>query len=129
MEKQTIKSREWFKKYLARFFIILIIFNILDLVFTFYIINQQGGWEANPIMRMAIGNGDLQGFLLSALVKAISLTLVFYLGLFVINHPIFFYNKTFQQLLYSYPFVALSIYGLVIIFSSAQIVYGWWLLR
>jgi hypothetical protein len=129
MSAKKPMSREWFRKYLLRFFIILILFNIIDLLQTFYILNQQGGIELNPIMRTAIGDGGLQGFLLSAVVKVISLTLVFYLGLFCVNHPIFFYNKTFQYAMYSYPYFALSIYGLVNLFSSFQIIYGWWLLH
>jgi len=128
METKKPMSREWFRKYFLKFFIIFIILNILDLLLTFYILKHQGGWEANPIMRMAIGDGNLLGFLLSGLVKAISLTLLFYLGRFCINHPVFFYNNFFQSLMYSYPFVATTIYGLVILFSITQIILGWWLM-
>jgi len=112
------------KKYLRlflTFFIVLTILQVLDVVFTTWMINYDGTTdvEANPFMRFIFNQPN--GSYLALLVKVVVMLLWFLPAYAWVKHPINFYNKHQRNLFIFVPCFITSIYLVVVGFQIFQI--------
>jgi len=119
------QDRKKYLKVFLIFFVILSIFQVLDFLFTFYVISIEGTHvEANPFMRFLFETNVW----LVILVKIFVMLFWFIPAYLWVVHPINFYKKWDKTLFLLVPSIITSVYFAVVLSQIVQIlVYLLWL--